>query len=61
MFLPYKHEVPLQRERSVTQLTADEDKTNQAIVYFWGRIYEKFDKITKAFRYFDVHSVRILI
>jgi len=26
-------------------------------MYFWGRINEKFDKIVKAFRYFDVQSV----
>ena len=29
-------------------------------MYFWGRINEKFDKIVKAFRYFDVHSRGIL-
>jgi Ca2+-binding EF-hand superfamily protein len=41
-------------------LKLKEDQTNQAIVYFWGRINEKFDKIVKAFRYFDVHSRGIL-
>ena len=28
-------------------LKLKEDQTNQAIVYFWGRINEKFDKIKK--------------
>ncbi len=34
-----------------------EEKINQTLVYFWGRVTEKFDKITKAFRFFDLQSV----
>lgn len=37
--------------------SSKEDKINQTLVYFWGRINEKFDKITKAFRFFDIDCV----
>lgn len=36
-----------------------EEKINQTLVYFWGRVNEKFDRITKAFRFFDLHSVKL--
>ena len=54
---PTEESNPILSSSQAKHLGDSEGRTNQAIQYFWGRICEKFDRITKAFRYFDVHSV----